>query len=141
MSSSFVQVTVHPVVCRYRCPACQSEMPVVESLVFISPDKKHDYHAVHHFTTLAIQHLRNVRGLTIDHVIQWTDGCAAQYKSKGPFADIACALEDYGCTFERNYFGSRHGKGPSDGESAVVKSKASTGLSICCFVFNALHSL
>lgn len=41
------------------------------------------------------------------------------------FADISCALSDFGCTFERNFFGSHHGKGPSDGESAVINSGAS----------------
>ena len=40
-----------------------------------------------------------------------------------PFADIFCALSDF--AFKRNFFGSHHSKGPSDGESAVVKSKLS----------------
>ena len=98
---------------------------MTESLVFISSDLKHDYHAVHHFTGKAVSHLRDTRGLVIDHVLQWTDGCAAQYKSKGPFADIANAMNDHHTTIQRSFFGSRHGKGPSDGESAVVKGRAS----------------
>lgn len=116
------QVTVHPIVTYHQCLQCQEV--VTESLVFISPDRKHDYHAVHHFTTQAIQHLRHVRGLQLDSVVQFTDGCASQYKSRGPFADIACGLDDHQVTLERHFFGSRHGKGPSDGESAVVKSGA-----------------
>ena len=88
----------------------------------------HDFNAVFHFTEVAMDHLRNTRVLQVDHVIQWTDGCPSQYKSKGPFSDISCALSDFGCTFERNYFGSRHGKGPSDGESAVVKHHAATAV-------------
>ena len=56
---------------------------------------------------------------------QWTDGCAAQYKSKGPFADIAHVQYDHQATIEQSFVRSRHGKGPSDGESAVVKGKAS----------------
>ena len=97
--------------------------------MFISSDRKHDHHAVHHFTVMALTHLRNQRGLTVSHVIQWTDGCAAQYKSRGPFADIACSLEDMDATLERNFYGSRHGKGASDGESAVVKHHAATAVS------------
>ena len=85
---------------------------MTESLVFISDDK---------FTEVAINHLRNIH-LRLENSVQWTDGCASQYKSKGPFANISCALEDFGCTFEHNFFGSRHGKGPSDGESAVVNT-------------------
>ena len=77
---------------------------------------------------VAVTHLRETRGLNISHIVQWTDGCAAQYKSKGPFADIACSLVDFNATLERNYFGSRHGKGPSDGESAVVKSHAASAV-------------
>lgn len=37
-------------------------------------------------------------------------------------------MKDFGCTFERNFFGSRHGKGPSDGESTVVKHHAATAI-------------
>ncbi|XP_041372135.1 uncharacterized protein LOC121385498 [Gigantopelta aegis] len=120
------QVTVHPIVTYYVCPFC--EETISESLVFISDDRHHDFNAVFHFTKVAIDHLRNTRGLELDHIIQWTDGCASQYKSKGPFSDISCALADFGCTFEQNYFGSRHGKGPSDGESAVVKHHAATAV-------------
>lgn len=120
------QVTVHPIVAYYRCPVCPKT--VTESLIFVSSDRRHDYHAVHHFTKQALVHLRETRGLVITHVNQWTDGCSAQYKSKGPFADIACALTDYDATLERNFFGSRHGKGPSDGESAVVKRHAAAAV-------------
>ena len=110
-----------------RCPGCQET--TTESLVFISSDRKHDHHAVHHFTVMALTHLRNQRGLTVSHVNQWTDGCSAQYKSRGPFADIACSMEDMDATLERNFYGSRHGKGASDGESAVVKHHAATAVS------------
>ncbi|XP_070203171.1 uncharacterized protein [Littorina saxatilis] len=118
--------TVHPIVTYYAYAHCQE--CVTESLVFISDDKQHDHHAVHHFTTAAVEHLKSARSLDVDHIVQWTDGCGSQYKSKGPFADISHALDDHGSTFERNFFGSRHGKGPSDGESAVVKHNAATAI-------------
>ena len=51
-----------------------------------------------------------------------TDGCSAQYKSKIPFSDISCSILDNGFPIERHFYGSRHGKGPSDGAGAVVKS-------------------
>ena len=56
----------------------------------------------------------NTRGRSVESV------CASQFKSRGPFANISRALQDIGCTMERNSIGSRHGEGPSDGESAVV---------------------
>ena len=109
-----------------RCPGC--EETTTESLVFISSDRKHDHHAVQHFTAMALTHLREQRGLTISHVIQWPNGCSSQYKSKGPFADIARSLEDLDTTLERNFYSSRHGKGPSDGECAVVKHHAAAAV-------------
>ena len=39
-----------------RCPGC--EETTTESLVFISSDRKHDHHAVQHFTAMALTHLR-----------------------------------------------------------------------------------
>ena len=77
---------------------------------------------------LHLTNLVNTRGRSVERVVQSTDGCASQFKSRGPFADISCALQDFGCTMERNFFGSRHGKGPSDGESAVVKHHAATAI-------------
>nr|XP_054762358.1 uncharacterized protein LOC129268919 [Lytechinus pictus] len=113
------QTTIHPIVCTYRCK-CHNE-PVSHSMVYISDDKKHDYHSVHKFSEHCVNHLRNAHGVDIKQVIRFSDGCAAQYKSRGAFLDIAQAE----LPTEHHFFGARHGKGPSDGESAVVKQKAS----------------
>lgn len=94
-------------------------------LVFVSADHSHDYHAVHHFVTVANQHLKSERTLKICHEVQYTDGCSVQYKSFGPFSDLSLAQEDFGFTITRCFFGSGHGKGPSDGESALIKQFAS----------------
>ena len=48
--------------------------------------------------------------------VVFSDGCAAQYKSSGPFADLSLKLN----SVNRNYFGSEHGKGKGDGEIGVV---------------------
>ncbi|KAJ8042545.1 hypothetical protein HOLleu_13627 [Holothuria leucospilota] len=98
--------TVHPIVTYYRCPTCNDVNR--ESLVIISDDLLHDHHAVHEF--------------------QFSDGCGTQYKSKGPISDISYALADFGLSYHHNYSGTRHGKGASDGESAVIKSSASTAV-------------
>ena len=120
------QVTIHPIVCYYRCVNCDALM--TESLIFVSDDTTHDYHAVNHFVTVAYEHLRTARNFDIVKSLRFSDGCAAQYKSRGPIADIAHSHQDNGFQTQHNYFGSRHGKGPSDGESAVVKSMASTAV-------------
>ncbi|XP_060789811.1 uncharacterized protein LOC132894247 isoform X2 [Neoarius graeffei] len=116
------QVTVHPIVCYYKCPTEGHIHTVQEALVFLSDDLSHDANAVHHFEKLAIQHLKQKRGLKLEHVVEFTDGCGSQYKSKAPFADISNSKGAHGLSLERCYFGSRHGKGPSDGVSGVVKS-------------------
>jgi hypothetical protein len=70
-----------------------------------------------------VKHLQEKRDLrNLKHVIEYTDGCSSQYKCRGSFADVSYAKRNTGISFERNYFGSRHGKGPSDGVSGVVKS-------------------
>ena len=123
----YQQVSLHPTVAYYKCKLCPDT--VVESLVFISNDLKHDHHAVHRFNQITVKHLQEERGLDLKKLIQWSDGCAAQYKSKGPFADLAASNLDFpGVELQRNYFGSRHGKGPSDGESAVIKHRVTTAV-------------
>ena len=130
------QATVHPTVCYYGCQQCGET--VTESLVFISDDDKHDYNAVHTFATIGHTHLAQNRSLTISKYIQFTDGCASQYKSKFSFLDISYSVLDFNCVTQRNFFGSRHGKGPSDGESAVIKSCARNAVkSSKCIISNA----
>ena len=133
------QVTIHPTVTYYKCPKCPET--ATESLVFVSPDRVHDYHSVNHFTVLSIQHLRGTTAIRSSNVVQWTNGCAAQYKSKGPFSDIVHAPEDLKATLDRNFFGSRHGKGPCDGESAVVKNFVSTAIAAGNAIITNTHDL
>lgn len=117
-------ITIHPAVSYYRCPNENCNDTIQESLIFVSDDLVHDAHAVATFVAKANEHLQNKRGLIIEKQIQFTDGCSAQYKSKTPFTDISYSKEDYGFVVERHFYGSRHGKGPSDGAGAVVKSGA-----------------
>ena len=117
------QVTIHLIVAYYNCEHPDKSTHVVqEALVFISEDLKHDSHAAHHFEKEAIKYLKEKRGIPLAHVVEYSDGCAAHYKSRGPIADISFARVDYGVQLERAFFGSRHGKGPSDGVVGVVKS-------------------
>lgn len=115
------QVTLHPIVATYKCPD-HGDHTVQEAVVIISNDLVHDGHAVQHFTELAIAHLQQNQKVQLQRLIEFTDGCSCQYKSKLPFADISFCQDDLGVRLERHYYGSRHGKGPSDGVSGVVKS-------------------
>ena len=117
---SYQQATLFPVVFNYKCTVCSSI--TTEAVDIISDDLSHDSAAVKIFTMAALQHVTRERSFS--RFIQFTDGCAAQFKSKKPFFDIQMSRSCFGIDTERHFFGSRHGKNPSDGEAAVVKSAA-----------------
>lgn len=98
-----------------------------ESMMFITEDKKHDSHAVHHFVGLANTYLKD-KGIEINREIHFSDGAPGQIKSKTPFADVSKSTEDYGFPVEKHFFGTRHGKGPCDGEFGVVKRSVSNSI-------------
>ena len=115
------QITLHPVVAYYRCP--EDEEVTTECFMFVSPDLKHDSHAVQHFHLKTVEHLRQ-RGLHFTKIIHFSDGCPSQYKCKTNFTDVSFAMEDIGVCTEKHFFGTRHGKGPCDAEIGVVKRLA-----------------
>lgn len=117
---NYHQVTVHPMLAYYNCPDCTEV--VQESVVFISDDLDHDPAAVEQFSKCPNAHLRNTRGLNYNHEVQFSDGCASQYKSKVSFQNLS-TLDHH---FERSFFGSRHGKGPCDALGGIVKKGAET---------------
>ncbi|XP_069117201.1 uncharacterized protein [Argopecten irradians] len=112
------QITVHPIVCYYKCSQGTCKEIVKEDLVFLSDDITHDAHAVSRFEEEAIEYLTK-KGVSCKKLVEFTDGCSSQYKSKMPFEYI-CTTQ--GTEVQRCYFGSRHGKGPCDQVIAVVKN-------------------
>ena len=99
----------------------------MESFVFISDYLNHDAHAVHHFQVMAVNALK-ARGMIFTKVIQFSDGCGAQYKGRTNFVDVSHAAEDTGVPTEKHFFGSRHGKGPCDAEIGIVKRMVSSAV-------------
>ncbi|KAJ8043838.1 hypothetical protein HOLleu_11113 [Holothuria leucospilota] len=83
---------------------------------------------VHTFRKVACEHLASIRKLNIKRLFKFSDGCGQRYKSRGPLSDISYALSNFEYPIVHNNFGSRHGKGASDGESAIIKSHASTAV-------------
>ena len=119
--------TTHPIVASYTCNKCEVEegrarptMTVTASVIIISSDLQHDKHAVQHFIGKTVQ-LQQQEGLQFSKVILFSDGAPTQYKNRISFADCFFAPFDFGVQTERHYFGSCHGKGPSDREIGVVK--------------------
>ncbi len=114
--------TLHPVIVYYRCITC--EETVQESCIFISNDLHHDHHLVNTFQQKLAKHLTQTRKLPLQTLHRYSDGCACQYKSKGPFSDVSYATEDFSFKIQHHFYGTRHGKGASDGDGAVIKSQA-----------------
>ena len=106
------QITLHPVVVYIN--NAQGQL-VRHTLMYLSDDICHDYHAVQQFTSLAIDFAREL--VPLRRVILFSDGCASQYKGKGTFADLCLTT---GVRFERAYYGSEHGKGEADGETGML---------------------
>ncbi|KAK3737723.1 hypothetical protein RRG08_017297 [Elysia crispata] len=106
------QITMHPTVCFYKV----GEVQMRHSMVFLSDDICHDYHAVHHFTLASIEALAKAAPL-VQRVYIFSDGCAGQYKGKGTFADLSLYT---GKRIQRVFFGSEHGKGEANGETGVI---------------------
>lgn len=119
------QITFHPVIAYYWQPNNTAGQLVRHTLDFLSDDIQHDYHAVHAFTERTISHLRELGGVRPGTELYiFSDGCAAQYKGKGTFAD----LTNYTEPIQRIYFGSEHGKGEADGETGVVGKSVETAV-------------
>ena len=111
-------VTIHPIVSYFQCPLCQKV--IKEATIYISNDKNHDSHFVHHITTNSINIFKE-RSLLITNLVQFTDGCASQYKGKNSFIDASLSFQDHGIPMEKHFYGSRHGKAPCDAEIGTLK--------------------
>lgn len=113
------QATLHPTVLWYK----KDGNILRHTVAAISDDKTHDSHAVDHFYRLAVKVVEEITDIDFQHHIQWTDGCATQYKCRTAFYYLICTDN-----MMRNFFESGHGKGPSDGESGVIKNRATTAV-------------
>ncbi|XP_053391572.1 uncharacterized protein LOC123539851 [Mercenaria mercenaria] len=116
---SYSQVSVFPMIAYYKCPDCEDV--VQESAVFISDDLNHDAMAVNLFSKLMFEHISS--HVKVEQEIQFSDGCAAQFKSKVPFFHVAETITH---KMERAFFGSRHGKSPCDALGGLIKKQAET---------------
>ncbi|KAK6178397.1 hypothetical protein SNE40_013192 [Patella caerulea] len=107
-------MTLHPTVLLYR----EGDQIVREGVTFVTEDLKHDHSAVWTFRKKVLEHIN----FTPLYHVGWSDGCSAQYKSREPFLDVSFNEHDFSSTYEHCFYGSRHAKGPSDAEGAVVKN-------------------
>lgn len=113
------QVTIHPCMTYYKS---QPEGTLVKhAIIGVSPDSRHDSFLTHAFEDKVISVLKDQQDTaTLTKIIEWTDGCSAQYKCKKSIFDISRRAHNF--EFHRNYFETSHGKSPCDGLGSVVKN-------------------
>lgn len=116
------QVTMHPIVVYYHQSPEDGQL-TRESLIFLSDDLGHDFHAVNYYLEKSLEHFKS-KEMNFSKVIIFSDGCSAQYKGKGPFADLSLQSVQ----MERSYFGSEHGKSEGDGEIGAVSKMLERGV-------------
>ena len=120
------QVTLHPTVVYYVGPCGKM---IKEEVIHMTNNRKHIEKTVAVFQNKTIEFLK-LKKVPILEILEWTDNAPSQYKSRNCFQRMS--LMKYPIT--RNFFGEKHGKGPSDRAGAcfktyvskIVKSKKAT---------------
>jgi len=97
---------------------------IKEHLFVISDDTGQDQDSVHKVQQLIHGYLNSIK-YPVKQMHEFTDGCAAQYKSRHCVGDISCALADFGYHIQRNFFETSHAKGEQDAAGSHVKQKIS----------------
>ena len=110
-------VTLHPMVLVFS----QSYHIQRDSVVCLSSDLRHDGASVAKFFEVLNTHMM-VHHPSIKQIKVWSDGCSAQYKSRVPMFNISKGFSSPSYVITWNFYGSRHGKSESDGESGIVKT-------------------
>lgn len=89
----------------------------------LSDDPIQDQDSVHKVQELIHNYLINDVYYNVLKMHEFTDGCAAQYKSRHCIGDLSCSLADFGFHIQRNYFETSHAKGEQDAAGLHVKQK------------------
>ena len=120
------QVTLYPTVVYYVGPCGKM---IKEEVIHMMNNRKHIEKTVAVFQKKTIEFLKSKK-VPILEILEWTDNAPGQYKNRNCFQRMS--LMQYPIT--RNFFGEKHGKGPSDRAGAcfktyiskIVKSKKAT---------------
>lgn len=118
---SYKQVTILPSVLHYQCSNC-TEI-ITDYVVAVSDDLQHDAAFAKKTLQDVLKQLED-RGVTDVHI--FSDGCAAQFKSKLPFLHMTELVQEFpNIVIDRHFFGSGHGKSLCDSCGGVIKGCAS----------------
>lgn len=115
----------HASACDEKESTAEEPIIIKEHIFVISDDPVQDYDSVHHAQLLVGKYLTDDLKLNVTKLHEFTDGCAAQYKSRHCIGDLSCSLADFGFTIQRNFFETSHVKGEQDAAGSHVKQQAS----------------
>lgn len=115
----------HASACDEKESTAEEPIIIKEHIFVISDDPVQDYDSVHHAQLLVGKYLTDDLKLNVTKLHEFTDGCAAQYKSRHCIGDLSCSLADFGFTIQRNFFETSHAKGEQDAAGSHVKQQAS----------------
>lgn len=94
-----------------------------KTLVITSNDITHDISALSAFPKAVISHLKNQCNISLQHLIERSDRCESQYEDVHAFKQIVIEAHGANIQITAAFFGSEHGKGESDDETGVRKTK------------------
>ena len=111
------QTAIHAVINYYLCPNQGCTEVVTSILAQILEDLHHDSFMARAGHDVAFKHLAQL-SIPMDLVIQFCDNCSSQYKSRRPFAELACCS----IPIVRIFFSENHGKSYCDAFFGRLKS-------------------
>lgn len=82
-----------------------------EHIFVTSDDPIQDHDSVHKVQELIHGYPQNDLGYQVEKLHEFTDGCAAQYKSRHYVGDLSCSLMDFGYHTQCSYFETSHARG------------------------------
>ena len=101
-----------------------AQQPIIikEHISVISDNPVQDYDSVHHAPLLVGRYLTDDLQLNLTRLYEFTDGHAAQYKSRHYIGDLSRSHADFGFTI---FFETSDGKGKKEAAGSHIKQQAS----------------
>ena len=127
--ANVVQIAEFPAVVFFRM---EEGGPVHKaSITFFSDDLCHDHQQVQAFEKRIVEIVKEKTGLSFHHLVRFSDGCGAQFKSRFCVDDL-CQMpdkvlhcsENNDCRVQAHYFASHEGKSDSDTAGSLEKLRA-----------------
>ena len=84
-------------------PSTEEDPHIVKEQLFVISDDEVQDHAVHKVQELVKSYVEDTLEIRINKMHEFTDGCAAQYKSRNCVRDISCCLADFGFLIQRSF--------------------------------------